>query len=229
MGITTDLDPNPAIALGGLTTGVSPLEMASAYGTIANDGTLVEPGAIVRVSDDRGEVLWEPERARSEAIPVGVARQTAMMLHDVVENGTGQAARIAQWSAGKTGTTQEYRDAWYVGYSGSLCTAVWVGHAEGQVPMTNVRGIRVTGGSFPARIWQRYMSYAVPQHAKGPSAQPAVPPPASEGQAATGAPSAQVEVNICIDTFQTANPRCPNTVEMYLDPGQVPGQACTKH
>ncbi len=229
MGITTDLDANPAIALGGLTTGVSPLEMASAYGTIANDGTHVEPGAIVRVSDDRGEVLWEPERAQSQAIPVGVARQTAMMLHDVVERGTGQAARIEQWSAGKTGTTQEYRDAWYVGYSGDLCTAVWVGHAEGQVPMTNVHGIRVTGGSFPARIWQRFMSWAVPQHAKGGSALPAAPSAASVSQEETGTPAAQVMVKICVDTFQRANPRCPNTVEMYLDPGHVPSQVCTTH
>lgn len=162
MGITTELEAHPAIALGGLTTGVTPLEMASAYGTIATGGLRVPPIAITRVTDENGVLVWEPDRTSTRALTPEVAQQAAVMLHDVVESGTGAGARISTWAAGKTGTTQQYRDAWFVGYSGRLVTAVWVGHAEGQVEMLNVHGIRVTGGSLPAAIWKRFMEQAVP-------------------------------------------------------------------
>ena len=82
------------------------------------------------------------------------------MLHNVIENGTGQKASIDEWAAGKTGTTQSYRDAWFVGWSDDLATAVWFGYPQAQVPMTEVHGIKVTGGSFPAQIWGRYMKVA---------------------------------------------------------------------
>lgn len=222
MGITTTLEPNPAIALGGLRTGVSPLEMASAYGTIASGGMRRVPTGIVRVTDDAGQVVYEPEHVDERAIEAGVAKQASSMLHDVVENGTGQAARIGQWAAGKTGTTQAYRDAWFVGYSGDLCTAVWVGHPEGQVSMTNVHGIRVTGGSYPARIWKYFMESAVQTHAAVPGAKEKAP-------AGTPGDAKQVQIVICTDTFLIANDRCPNTVEIALDPSLVPPTVCKEH
>jgi len=223
MGITTPLDPNPAIALGGLTTGVSPLEMACAYGTIASGGVRRVPTGIVRVTDDLNSVLYQAERADVRAIDEGVAKQASLMLHDVVERGTGQAAKTGGWVAGKTGTTQAYRDAWFVGYSGDLCTAVWVGHPEGQVSMTNVHGIRVTGGSYPARIWKYFMETAVDAHAVTPAA-PKVQAPAGISGAAM-----QVRITICTDTFLRANGRCPNTAEINLDPALVPDTVCTVH
>lgn len=222
MGITTPLDPNPAIALGGLKNGVSPLEMASAYGTIAAGGIRREPTAIVRVTDDRGTMVYEPARTESRAIPEGVAKQASLMLHDVVEGGTGQAAKIGQWAAGKTGTTQAYRDAWFVGYSGDLCTSVWVGYRQGQVSMTNIHGIKVTGGSYPARIWQRFMSKAVKERAK--PIVPAVQAPQPGDQVPAGA-----KVTICTQSLLLANDRCPDKVEMYLDEALVPKSVCGIH
>jgi penicillin-binding protein 1A len=162
MGITSPLNPDPAIALGGLTTGVSPLEMASAYGTLSNAGVHVEPIAVTKVTDGGGHVLMQPKPASTKAVDPAVAATVSGMLHDVVERGTGMNARFGGWAAGKTGTTQSYRDAWFVGYSGDLCTAVWVGYRQGQVDMTNVRGVKVAGGTFPAMIWARYTGAALP-------------------------------------------------------------------
>jgi penicillin-binding protein 1A len=219
MGITSPLEPNPAIALGGLTTGVSPMEMASAYGTIANSGVHVVPSAVIEVTDDVGATVLDPERTSQQAIPEVVAQTASLMLHDVVQTGTGQAAKLATWTAGKTGTTQEYRDAWFVGYSGDLVAAVWVGHPEGQVPMTNVRGIRVTGGSFPAAIWKLFMEPALV------AARPVRPAPSVEST-----PSGDtVTVRVCADTLLLANPRCPNVVEMDLDPASAPVMTCGVH
>lgn len=219
MGITSPLEPNPAIALGGLTTGVSPLEMASAYGTVANGGVHVTPSAIIEVTEDDGTPVPGFDRVSTRAISEDAATTTSLMLHDVVERGTGQAARISSWSAGKTGTTQEYRDAWFVGYSGGLVTAVWVGHPEGQIPMTNVRGIRVTGGSFPAIIWKQFMEQALVR------TRPVKPVPTPESTSGGSA----VEARVCADTFLLANPRCPNPVDIYLNPVNVPAKICEVH
>jgi penicillin-binding protein 1A len=213
MGITSELDANPAIALGGLRRGVSPLEMASAYGTLANQGMRVAPSGVSRVTDPAGNVLYASQPAPTRAIPPQVASTAAAMLHDVVEHGTGQAARTARWGAGKTGTTQSWRDAWFVGWSGDLVTSVWVGYADKQRPMVSVHGIRVTGGSYPALIWNAVMS-------RSTSAQP-VPGVVSPGDL--------VRVRVCTDSMQRANPRCPSTVDMYLPPRMVPTQICTRH
>ncbi len=224
MGIVTPLEPHPAIALGGLTTGVTPLEMASAYGTIAAGGVRTPPSGIELVTDDAGATIYEPERTASQAIPESVAMETSLMLHDVVENGTGVGARIpGVWAAGKTGTTQSYRDAWFVGWAGDLSCAVWVGYGEAQVDMTDVHGIKVTGGSFPATIWRQFMAPATAhrQAALTPNA------PAAAGVPATG--SAPVLVSICRDSMELANENCPDVIEMYLDPALAPATTCTRH
>ncbi|MBU2601580.1 MAG: PBP1A family penicillin-binding protein, partial [Actinobacteria bacterium] len=155
MGITSTLNPNPAIALGGLTYGVSPLEMASAYGTLANTGRRVLPTSILSVTDSKGKVIWEAETRETQAITPGVAYVVTKILEANVRGGTGTRARLDRTSAGKTGTAQNYQDAWYCGYIPQLSTAVWVGHPEAQIEMRNVHGIRVTGGSFPAIIWSK--------------------------------------------------------------------------
>lgn len=221
MGIGSPLEPNPAIALGGLSEGVSPLEMASAYGTLASGGTRVGPGAIVRVTDPGGAVVYEPLRTRSTGITKSIAEQASAMLHDVVEQGTGAAAKTSAWAAGKTGTTQSYRDAWFVGYSGEYVTAVWVGYRRGQVDMKSVHGIPVTGGSFPARIWKAYTDRAL---AFSPSREPEpVPSTTATPSATTGV------VRLCTLTRLIANDRCPDVVELELERAMMPDAVCGQH
>jgi penicillin-binding protein 1A len=157
MGITSELNPNPAIALGGLTYGVSPLEMASAYATLGNSGVHVQPTIIQRIRDANGNVIWEAQPRTNQALSDGVAYDATRILAANIASGTGTKAAIGRPAAGKTGTTSDWTDAWFVGYTPHLSTAVWMGDPDAQVPMTNVHGIRVTGGSFPAIIWRKFM------------------------------------------------------------------------
>lgn len=159
MGITSPLRAVPSIALG--TQEVSVLEMAAAYATLANRGVRVEPTLVSEVRDAEGNLVerFTPERKRVLAgkqadIVNGVLRQ-------VVERGTGRAAAFGRPVAGKTGTTQDFGDAWFVGYTPRLAAAVWMGYPEGQSrPMRSVHGRAVTGGSFPAIIFRRFMAAA---------------------------------------------------------------------
>ncbi len=215
MGITTEVNPDPAIALGGLREGVSPLEMASAYGTIASGGMHVAPSGIQEVTDDAGEVIYQPNRQASRVLSKEVATKTSLILHDVIESGTGRAAKVSTWAAGKTGTTQSYRDAWFVGWAGDLSTAVWVGYPKAQIAMTNVRGIKVTGGSYPARIWASFM-----QSATGARSKPLTP--ALQGQE-------RVLVSICEDSLNLANTRCSRRADMHMASYLVPKETCDSH
>jgi penicillin-binding protein 1A len=160
MGITSYLNPSPAIALGGLTYGVSPLEMASAYGTLANKGEHVAPTIILQIKDSAGRVIWKANPKRTQALAAGVAYDVTRILEQNIQKGTGTKAKIDRPAAGKTGTAQDFADAWFCGYTPHLSTTVWVGHPEGQIPMTDVHNISVTGGSFPAQIWQKFMVVA---------------------------------------------------------------------
>lgn len=163
MGIKTPVNPNPAIVLGGLTYGVTPLEMASAYGTLANTGKHIEPTIILTVRNSKGDLLFDayPEGKNrpkeTQALSAGVASVVTDILRQNVLRGTGTRANIGRPAAGKTGTAQNFADAWFAGYTPQISTAVWVGHPEAQIPMRSVHGIRVTGGSFPARIWGTFM------------------------------------------------------------------------
>jgi penicillin-binding protein 1A len=160
MGITSFLNADPAIALGGLTYGVSPLEMASAYATLANKGEHIEPTIILRVKDAQGNVLWEAQPKRTQAISAGVAYDVTRILQDNIRKGTGTKADIDRPAAGKTGTASNWDDAWFCGYTPNLSTAVWMGDPDAQVPMVDVHGQKVTGGSFPAIMWQKFMYVA---------------------------------------------------------------------
>jgi len=141
-----------AVFLGGLDRGVSPLDMAKAYATLAAGGVRAEPYAIAAVLDSDGEEIY---RHRRQVRRVFDERQVAVLnraLSGVVSSGTGRAARIGRPVAGKTGTTQDNIDAWFVGHVPQLATAVWVGY-EPRRPMADVHGRAVTGGSFPAAIF----------------------------------------------------------------------------
>jgi penicillin-binding protein 1A len=156
-----DVNVDPAIALGGLKEGVTPLEMAAAYATFAAKGTYAEPYAIRRILDRDGNLVFSRNPKPRQVFDPKEAGVLNAVLQQVVQRGTATAANIGRPLAGKTGTTQKYHDAWFVGYVPQLATAVWVGHADGQVPMDNVHGTRVSGGSFPARIFASYMRQAV--------------------------------------------------------------------
>ena len=120
MGITSYLNENPAIVLGGLTYGVSPLEMASAYGTLSNKGQHVEPTIILRIKDSSGKVIWQANPKRTQAISAGVAYEVTRILQQNVLKGTGTKANIGRPAAGKTGTAQDFADAWFCGYTPHL-------------------------------------------------------------------------------------------------------------
>src|SRR5660398_222409 len=124
MGITSTLKPYPAIALGGLTYGVTPLEMASADGTLANSGRHRLPRVILRVRNAEGELIYEMDNRETQAISEGVAYEVTRILERNVIAGTGTRSRLDRPSAGKTGTTQKYWDAWFCGYVPQVSTAV---------------------------------------------------------------------------------------------------------
>jgi membrane peptidoglycan carboxypeptidase len=150
-----------AMALGGLREGVSPLEQATGFATFAAKGVAAEPYAIVRIKDRRGNVVYERKPKTTQAFRDKEAGVVNAVLQRVVAGGTGTAAAIGRPVAGKTGTSENYGNAWFVGYTPQLSTAVWVGRPEGDTPMRGVRGINVTGGSFPARIFSGYMRAAL--------------------------------------------------------------------
>lgn len=171
-------DDTPAVALGAKE--VSPIDMASAYATFANDGVRVEPTAIVRITDGSGKVLYRASPKRIRAIPSGVARGVTHALQQVLKRGTGTRAAIDRPAAAKTGTSQSWRDAWLAGYVPQLATVVWVGNAcpppctriESMTP-TNGYPYRIVGGTLPAMIWRDYMSRAL----KGVPVRQFAPPP----------------------------------------------------
>ncbi len=229
MGIDTSLgdNPNPAIALGGLTTGVSPLEMAMAYATIATGGErlaaqpLFVPGdtgnpiTIVRVTDAQGKILDESSYTRTRVLSTDVAALTTSCLERVIETGTGKAAAIGRPAAGKTGTTTDYCDAWFVGYTPELVTAVWVGYPSERKPMTDVHGAKVTGGSLPAQIWAAFMQAALQD----------VPIADFDRSSSEG----WVTVDICSETGQLATEFCPSTTAMRFHTGEQPADVCSLH
>jgi penicillin-binding protein 1A len=147
------------------TFGATPLEMARAYATFAARGERPEPLAVTGIVDASGRELASRGTSQESVMKPEVADGVNAVLQDVVRRGTGRKASIGRPAAGKTGTTQGHVDAWFVGYTPDIVTAVWVGYPprdDGTIPeMTNVRGIKVTGGSFPAQIWSRFMKEAV--------------------------------------------------------------------
>jgi penicillin-binding protein 1A len=155
MGITTQLDGIPAEGIGGLRIGVSPLELADAYATLASGGIHRNPIAIRRVVFPGGRVDHPEQADPKRVVPEAVAYEVTRLLHDNITGGTGTAAYTGcPGQAGKTGTTDRFTDAWFAGYQPNLATAVWVGYPQSNdIEMTSVHGMTVYGGTFPAQIW----------------------------------------------------------------------------
>jgi len=171
VGIKSPLAVVPSTVLG--VNDVTPLEMSSAFGTFANRGIHLEPTFVEEILRPDGTILYQHERSPRRAVDRSVADQLTAVLRQVIERGTGTRARIGRPAAGKTGTGQDWTDAWFVGFTPNLATAVWIGFPEGQISMTPPRTrITVTGGSWPAQIWQLFMSAALADEPVIPFATP---------------------------------------------------------
>ncbi len=172
MGISTPIHRNTAMILGGLREGVTPLEMAYSYTTLANDGRKPmgslapdanSPTAIEKVLQNRRTFKRQRHRTKYERIfKSDVGQQAKIALRSVVTNGTGKAADIGSFAAGKTGTTENYGDAWFVGFNEKFTIAVWVGYPDAMKPMlTEYGGKPVAGGTYPALLFRAFMMKAM--------------------------------------------------------------------
>ncbi len=180
LGIDSEMQPNASIALG--TSEVSLVELTSAYAPFMNGGLKATPHLVTRITDADGKVLYDadfsnPPRVLSEQV---VATMNGMLSH-VLTEGTGKAARLSNWqAAGKTGTTQSFRDAIFVGYTSTLTTGVWFGNDDGSSMK------KVTGGGLPAKAWKDFMTAALdgyrPTPLLGVGVQPAAPASEPPGQ-----------------------------------------------
>jgi penicillin-binding protein 1A len=222
MGVRSPLDVRgayvPSIGLGSIA--VSPLDIASGYATLAAGGVYAEPMAIRRVVLDDGRedttAGWGvPKRRR--AVSEGTAAVVTRILEQNIQYGTGTRAAFGRPAAGKTGTNEEYADAWFAGYTPDLATTVWIGFTAGEIPMENVHGIAVSGGSFPAEIWRLFMEPALEGTEPTPFAEPAFWPewkPFTRGQyALTYDPSAS----------ESESTETETTTKKAPDPAPTPG------
>jgi len=180
LGIDSKLEPNASIALG--TSEVTPLELVSAYATFANGGLAVSPHVVERIRTADGQTLYD--RAQQPLGRIVEARYVAMintMMHETLVSGTARSANLPGWqAAGKTGTSQDFRDAWFIGYTAHLVTGIWLGNDD------NAPTKKAVGGGLPVEIWSRFMRVAhqgvAPMALPGAGTgwlSPAPPPPAA--------------------------------------------------
>ena len=216
MGIESHLDPFPSIALG--TCEVSPLEMTSAYGTIANHGVHVSPIAILKIEDKNGILIDQFSPDYTEAISPQTASLMTSMMESVIDYGTG--ARVRQYfhrpAAGKTGTTQEYSDAWFVGFTPQLVAGVWVGFDDHRVKFTSSYG---QGAHAALPIWAMFMENTYKK----------VDMPLEYFQMAPGVDTVQ----FCKETMDLGDPKiatqyCPDKVTDIINVKYMP-QKCNIH
>jgi penicillin-binding protein 1A len=182
-GIRTPMQAVPSAVLG--SNSVTAVDMSAAYATFANRGIRVPPVLVTRITRSNGTVLFEHQHRQEKVIEAGLADTVTDILVQAIERGTGTRARLDRPAAGKTGTANDWVDAWFVGYTPELSTAVWVGFPTkaGEQPVQMrppVTPVRVTGGSYPAEIWQRFMSTALagrpPSEFVAPTTTTTIPP-----------------------------------------------------
>ncbi|MFT4090157.1 MAG: penicillin-binding protein 1A [Asticcacaulis sp.] len=220
LGIDSKINTDPAMALG--TADVTPLEMAQAYVPFSNGGYKANAHGIIRIRTTKGKILYQ-YRMREDGKRVQVINNPSLtymnqMMRDVVRSGTGTGVRLSNYDiAGKTGTTSDYRDAWFVGYTGGFTTAVWVGRDN------NTQMSRVTGGGTPAAIWREFMTRAltrikvspIPAGAAGemPVVDPVTELLGAEASAGTGEP-----VPVTVEPAPQA--QAPNSVDDLFSEAQ---------
>jgi membrane peptidoglycan carboxypeptidase len=210
MGVSADLQPFLSLTLGAQP--VSPLDMASAYATLAADGHRHPPLFVDEVLDSGGKVLFKNEPKGEPVVSPQVARTVNQTLTQVVQRGTGRAAAVPGWPvAGKTGSTDNNTNAWFVGYTPTLATAVWMGNPDEDIPMRSVGGITVFGGTFPARIWKAFMAAALTGPPQG--FPPPEPSPGGQFRALPGERSTTV---ITGPTYRTRPRTSPVPTPRYV-------------
>jgi penicillin-binding protein 1A len=183
LGIKSPLGAYVSAVLG--SNDVTPVDMASAYGTLANRGVQVDPAMVTRITRSDGTVLYSRQPAGHRVLDAGTSDTVTAILEQEIQRGTATAARLDRPAAGNTGTADHHHDAWFIGYTPDLVTAVWVGFHRGQVPMEPPNTpINVVGGSYPARIWQAFMAKAL----AGTPVSPFHPPPAGAFTPPTAVP-----------------------------------------
>ncbi len=215
-GITTPLEAVPSVALG--TQEVTVLDMASAYATFAAGGLHIDPILVTRIEDPEGRVIYQAVPTIEKAMEPEIAQQVTSALTEVVIRGTGQQARIGRQVAGKTGTTEGQYDAWFVGYTGEISAAVWVGFAQGDRPLqAPYTPYTITGGTWPAQIWARFATGAL-------SGIPYQDLPDADQEEL-------VAVSIDLSTGFLAGPLCPKSdvATIMVRPEDVPTAVCPIH
>jgi penicillin-binding protein 1A len=236
LGITSPLQPVCSITLG--TQGVSPLEMADAYATLAARGIHHPAEAIRRVRNSAGQTIESLRWNGTRAMPQNDADTVTYVLQSVLQYGTGTAAYFGRPAAGKTGTAENYADAWFCGYVPQLAACVWIGYPHREQPLLNVEGLpAVFGGSLPAQIWRAFMTEALgtqpvrdfPQPSFSPyfkypksayAPQPVPPPAATTTPAATTSTTAASPPTPPTTTTQT--PATTRTTQPTAPPPAVP-------
>jgi membrane peptidoglycan carboxypeptidase len=188
--------------------------MASAYATFANGGRHAEPIAVTKITDANGKVIKENIPQTTQALDEVAAFLVTDILKDVIRSGTGRRASIGRAAAGKTGTSEDYGDAWFVGYTPNLSTAVWVGYKDSRQSMTSVHGVKVFGGTFPADIWRKFMLKAHANIAQEDFVKPA---------------KGIVGIKICKVTDLIASEFCTDTAYSTFARGTGPRRICDKH
>jgi len=212
MGISSELPNVLSLALG--VGEVSPLEMTSAFGCFPNEGIWVEPIAVLRIEDRYGNLIEEFVPESREAISEGVAYIMCDMMEDVIDGGTASSVRA--WfhrpAAGKTGTTQDFTDAWFVGFTPQLVAGCWVGFDD---PRIKFGGWYGQGGKAAAPIWARFMKYVYDD------------PQTTMPLAYFEMPAEVEEVSVCSVTGLKANPYCPSYVDLVLK--KFGSKTCSVH
>ena len=160
-----DIGNNPAIAIGGLETGITPLDLSKVFSTLASGGIYRQPVCILKITDYQGNILYQYDPDKNESnhrvLEKPIAYYVTQILKKVIESGTGRGANIGRPAAGKTGTTDGPNDAWFAGYTPEMVTVVWMGYPESNKPMEPINGRVVVGGTYPADIWREFMSSAL--------------------------------------------------------------------
>jgi penicillin-binding protein 1A len=201
MGIVSDLPNVLSLALG--VGEVSPLEMTNAFGVFPNEGIWVEPHAITKIEDRFGNVIEETIPETREAISEGVAYVMCDMMEDVIDGGTASSVRqyFHRPAAGKTGTTQDYTDAWFVGFTPQIVAGCWLGFDD---PRIKFGGSYGQGGRAAAPIWGRFMKYVYDD------------PQTTMELKYFEMPPDVMEASVCTETGLLANETCPSYTDLIL-------------
>lgn len=197
---------------------VTAVDMATVYATFANRGVHVPPVLVTRISRPDGTVLFQHHHTQERVLDADIADTVTSILEQGVQRGTGTAAELDRPVAGKTGTANNWTNAWFAGYTPHLATAVWVGFHKGQIEMVPpATPIKVTGGSYPAQIWKRYMQGALdgePIEAFHPppttTTSSTLSPPTTTGLEIPGSPTPGY--SIPGETGTTFDPNAPGVV-----------------